>query len=303
MASNPTINTRADSHQPFIPEVWANLALDRLRSSMVLSNIVSTDADYGVVNIGDTINIRKRGALVGQAITEGADSIVEQTAGTTIPVALDKTWEVTLGQSDVMKALSDPTGRFMEEYVGDAVQVIAEKIEETLLAEYANFGISSFAGPVDEAKVLTARKNLTDRKAPNMDRYMVVTPEQYNALLAIDRFTAVEKYGPNVSIENGELGRIHGFRVFEHTNIPLSTTYRNMYFHKNAILLAMRELPTPEAGLGAISQTAVDQASGLAVRVTYGYDIRKKQTQVSIDALWGVKTVRPELAGTITSAS
>jgi N4-gp56 family major capsid protein len=304
MASNPTINTRADSHETFIPEVWAQVALDRLRSSIVLANLVSKDAQYGVTNIGDTVNIRKRGTLTGAAIGEGAESTVAQTTGTVIPVLIDQTWEVEVGQSDLMKALSDPTGAYLNEYMGDAAQVIAERIESTLINEYANLTSTTIDGDLDETKVLTARKQLFDAKAPKMDGYnLVTTSSQYNKLLALDRFTAVEKYGPNTSIANGELGRIHNFRTFEHTSLVQDgspSKYQNMFFHKDAIVLAMRELPVPSSAYGVQAATVIQD--GLAIRVMKYYDTRKKQECVNVSALWGVKTVRPEFGGVITTA-
>ena len=68
----------------------------------------------------------------------------------------------------------------------------------------------------------------------------------------------------------------------------------NVVIHRDCIAFAMAPLVQTEQVPGGISATAVDQDSGLAVRL----DITKqyRQTQWAFDALFGGAVVRPELA-------
>lgn len=66
----------------------------------------------------------------------------------------------------------------------------------------------------------------------------------------------------------------------------------NVAFHKNAFSLVSVPLDKP---MGE-SKSAITSYNGLGLRVTYGYDITKKQDIISIDGLFGFKTLTPELA-------
>ena len=71
----------------------------------------------------------------------------------------------------------------------------------------------------------------------------------------------------------------------------------NVVIHRDCIAFAMAPLVQTEQVSGGISATAVDEDSGLALRleVTRQY----KQTQWALDALYGGAVVRPELAAYI----
>jgi hypothetical protein len=66
----------------------------------------------------------------------------------------------------------------------------------------------------------------------------------------------------------------------------------NLAFHRSAFALVTRPL-APARGAGESFTLDFD---GLAIRVTFGYDVDKKTDSVSFDCLYGVKTLYPELA-------
>lgn len=66
----------------------------------------------------------------------------------------------------------------------------------------------------------------------------------------------------------------------------------NIAFHKNAFSLVSVPLAKP---MGSANCANVSYR-GLGLRVTYGYDQSKKQDIISIDGLFGFKTLTPELA-------
>jgi hypothetical protein len=42
---------------PFIPQIWANTALEVLRNKVVLAKLVTRDSDIAAFQVGDTLNI------------------------------------------------------------------------------------------------------------------------------------------------------------------------------------------------------------------------------------------------------
>ncbi len=67
-------------------------------------------------------------------------------------------------------------------------------------------------------------------------------------------------------------------------------------FHSNAFMLGMAPLSTMGDGLGARMATKADPITGLALRSTMWYDATNAKVKVRLDALYGVKTLNPNLA-------
>jgi len=70
----------------------------------------------------------------------------------------------------------------------------------------------------------------------------------------------------------------------------------NLAFHPNAIALVSRPIEQPMSKNEDEAYTAVDPNTGLACRVAMGYDMETKEDIVSIDCLFGVKVLFPQLA-------
>lgn len=66
----------------------------------------------------------------------------------------------------------------------------------------------------------------------------------------------------------------------------------NLAFHRNAFALVTRPLAAP---MGAPNVEVLDY-NGVSMRVVYAYDMNAKKDVISMDCLWGVKTLTPELA-------
>jgi hypothetical protein len=79
------------------------------------------------------------------------------------------------------------------------------------------------------------------------------------------------------------------------------TKVMNLAFHRGAFALAMAPLPDMANELGAKIATVVDPLTGLALRSRMFYDGFTAKTFVSIDALWGVKTLNPDMAARLHS--
>lgn len=79
-----------------------------------------------------------------------------------------------------------------------------------------------------------------------------------------------------------------------------STSYRMAhFFHKEAVALAMVELPPAEGAV--ISVTKRDPDTGLAISMTGGYDINNHMSITRLDAVWGTHLIYPELTHKVYS--
>lgn len=78
--------------------------------------------------------------------------------------------------------------------------------------------------------------------------------------------------------------------------ITLLSGEQGLGFHRNAFALAMAPLTEIGGQLGAKIATVTDPVTGLSLRSRLFYDGDTSKVFVSIDALWGVKTLDPNLA-------
>lgn len=74
------------------------------------------------------------------------------------------------------------------------------------------------------------------------------------------------------------------------------TSVQNLMFHRNFAALAMAPLTEIGNKLGARIATVVDPSSGLTIRSRLFYDADKNTAKVSLDALFGVAILDPNLA-------
>ncbi|MPM97172.1 hypothetical protein SDC9_144345 [bioreactor metagenome] len=65
----------------------------------------------------------------------------------------------------------------------------------------------------------------------------------------------------------------------------------NLAFNPNAFAFVTRPLVTPQG-----VQSYVTSYNGVSLRVTRGYDMKYKKEMLSMDVLYGYKTMYPELA-------
>jgi N4-gp56 family major capsid protein len=293
MAINVINNTKAD---PWIPEDIAQRALGKLEDNLYLAQNVARDTEFNVQNQGDKIIVGKRGTLSRNAKTAGSSVTFQNPTASKVEVSLDQHYEVTVNYDDIMKTQVDGRVSIDDGYMEDAILTLAEGVETDLAGLATGFSQTSGSQgvDVDEDAVLSLRKTLTQQKAPRSNRFLYLDPAQINVALKLDRFTAVEKYGPNASIAEGELGKIHGFRVFESNFVKAAgspTTYYNIAMHKDAIILATRPIKPPNDPYVSVGYAAKD---GLVMRVLKAWNSTYLCDQVTIDMLYGYSELRDE---------
>lgn len=278
-------------------------ALLYLRKNTVMPKLVTTSFGAEAATVGSVIKVPKIGGLVTNAKTAGSSVTVQNAVSTDVLITLNQHREVTVLIDDIESAIS--TGNLREMYLDSALSAIAEKVDADLCGLYT--GLSQTVPGSANATLLTSgiivagRKQLSDAKAPLADRSMVVGTEAYSQLLTLPEFTSSERYGASAPIQDGELGKIYGFKVFESQSIVTATADQNLMFHKRAFGIAFRPLKA-DAPVGHITQQIVtDPLSGMSVRVTMWYNADKLGTQCTIDVLYGFAELDDGLATKLLS--
>lgn len=288
------------SASAFIPQIWANKALEILRNKVVLAKLVTRDTDVATFQVGDTLNIPYPGSMVAndKAINTGVTAQVP--TSTTTSVVLNKHKEATFILEDrvVATANQDVMGRYLDA----AVIAIAEQIETDLWATAitATNSVGTYGTDISAATVRSARKVLNDNKAPQDGRVLVVSDKDEIALLGDSTLQSFFAFAAAGTVKEGSIGRLYGFDVYQSQLVPATGTSpvntKNIAFAPGAILLAMRNLPEVPAGEGALSAIANDPVSGLAVRITRAFNANLLAHQVTVDVLYGTVMLRQEKA-------
>ena len=284
----------------FIPEIWASEALVKLRSNLNLGKTIRRDLDDEVARYGDTIKIPKTGALSLNTKTKNKDVTKQDPTATEVEVKLDQHKEVTFLVEDPAAAMAKQDIR--ARYIDDAVAVVAEGIESAIAAQYAyadsHIDFDTSSEDTIQDSMLEIRKHFTDVKANRlMPRHLYGSSSLTNELLAVDKFTKANEYGSRTPVVDGILGDMYGIGLFESQLVAESgspVTEHNLAYVSDAIALVMRGLPTHGRQMGVDQTLVTDPESGFSIRITTSYNPDALGIQVTLDVLYGIKTVRPE---------
>src|SRR5206468_6570351 len=177
------INTTVAS--PFIPEIWANKALEVLRSAIVLAPRVTKDSDVsGSFNVGNTLAIPYPGTFVANNKAENSPVSLQTPTGSLVTVTLNKHKETSFIIEDYARALALPGA--LDAYMQSAMIPIVEQVEADLFATYSTFTGSVGTGGTDltAASLRAISKKFTDNKVPAGQRYVAISTKDEASLLA-----------------------------------------------------------------------------------------------------------------------
>jgi len=281
----------------FIPEIWAQRALEVLRSNVVLAKLVTKDTDLATFQVGDVLHIQYPGTFTANDKSANTAVTLQTPSGGAEPtVTLDKHKEVSFLIEDPARAQANQD--LMDRYVNAAVPAIAEAIESDLFALYS--GLSGSVGTsgtdITAATIRAARKKLNDNKVPLSPRHMVISSKDEIALLGDSNLATYFANARSEAVAQGAIGQLYGFTIWMSQLVPVATgtpsSTKNLAFHPEFAILAMRALPDPPDGSGARSAAVRDPESGLVIRVTSAYNPTYLGVQVTLDVLYGVAELR-----------
>lgn len=318
MANSNITTTQAAG---FLPEIWLNVALGRLKNYLTIQRCVVKDTDLDSTekfNVGQTLHLPKRGAITVNDKTQNLNYTVQNPTATTVDLTLNKHKEVTIGVES--RAIATANQNIIQGYVEDAAIAIAEQIDLDLFAA-AVAGFTAFTvnnnGSMTEANILTARSTLVTNKVPaSMRKYAIIAPSQTNALLQIDRLVRYDalgiandipdaQVGRSIRTMDGSIGKLYNFEVCESQLITdtASPVYsQNLFFAEDALLFASRPLENPDGNLGVQATVITDPDSGISMRLMHSYQHLQGAHVVTLDVLYGMVAMRPEHGGLVLCA-
>lgn len=287
---------RADT-AGFIPQAWAQMGLDVLRSNIVLAKLVTRDSDIEPGWKGKQLNIPYPGTFTAQSkAADGTANVQIPSGGASVPVTLSNHEYVDFIVEDVAQAQSNTD--IMQRYVQPAVVALAEQLENDIFTTAVTLTgtVGTYGTDLSAASLRSAKKALTDNKIAQNPRYLVMSTKDEIALLADNNLATYFAYAKSQAITDGALARIYGFDLFVSQLVPAvagtPVQTKNIAFGPEALILATRPFRDPPEGAGVNFASITDPVSGLTLRVIYFYDINYRGIRVGFDILYGVAKLR-----------
>lgn len=274
-------------------------ALPALMGNLVMGNLVNRDFEPTLAQAGDTVNVPIPPSLTANNLAEGGTVQTQNPDLGNAQIILNTHAEATFQIPDVTKVIAVPD--LLKLYMQPAMIALAEKVETDLLNLYpqftANTPVGSAGVTLGETTVDAAETALFDAKVPASEpKCLIVDGLAYSALRQNPRFSEYQTAGEAGlrAILDGAIGRLKDFFVFRSQFIKKTgsapVTTNNIAFAKSAIGLAIRRLPKPLPGTGAIAEYA--ELGNFGMRVVMSYQPNTLAQQFTVDMLYGVGVLR-----------
>lgn len=282
------------------PSAIARQALASLYETTHMLPLVYTDVTtaFSTQKIGDTVNVRKPATFVAKRFNRATGIEPQDATEGSVPVKLDTISDVSFVVTS--EQLTMNIVDFDEQLLTPAMEAIVQDVDRAILSLRKDITqVAGMTAPYtwDKPEVLIeAGRLLNINNVPVSDRAAVIGPSAHAQWLNADLLKRYDASGSTEALRNASVGRnLFGFDAYWTQNVgqPAAnpavgapTTEQGLAFHKSALAFASAPL---EIAPG--SNAAVVNYKGVSLRVAYDYDIKYKQTVVSVDTLFGVKTL------------
>jgi hypothetical protein len=261
-----------------VPEIWSKEVEKPFYKALKFAKLVNRDDS--MVSAGgdmirkpflDTINARAKSAST--AVTYDSPD------GTPISYNIDKHYYSAVLIEDFAKVQS--TYAVAQAWREAQAEAVARQVDTDLAGLYGSAGTTVAAGAaVDDADVIAVVAALDNANVPQSERYGVIGQYTKGDLLNVNKYTTYDqtgKTGKAVDGGDGLVASVYGMDIMMSQNVQVSTTGRNMFFHKKAISLAQQLKPTYKM------EDSVDQIGMKAVLHTiYGVGVERASALVQV---------------------
>lgn len=278
--ATPTTNsntTRAIAQTAqYIQEVWTREIQQPYDKMLQMAKLVKDRS--GLVSAGgDTINVPFAIGVDSRAKSASTAVTYDVPNGAPITINIDKHYYSAVLIEDIAKVQSsyDLRAAFQQRMA----ESLARQVDTDLHALYASAGSSVAAGAaVDDADILSIVYTLDAANTPASNRRGVIGHNTKTDLLGVNKYVAYDQTGKTGKAVDGSedlTGSLYGIDIYHSGNVPTSTTGRNLFFHRDAVVLAQQLAPKFEM------EYSVDYVGTKAVLHTvYGVGVERAASLV-----------------------
>jgi hypothetical protein len=220
-----SVTTTQARNEGFVPSIWANRVLDRLRAFMVLGRLATRDTSFAPAQPGEKLIIPYPGQFVAKRKRAGVNtSVQDPTGGTKVEVTLKEHRSIDFIVEDVAEAQANLS--IMDRYVNNAAMAMAEQIEADGFAVYTGYlkSAGTFGTPLNRATIVNSGRLLTDAKIPRAGRAVVMSTADEEALKNDTTLAAYFANSNPAAIAEGAIGRLDGADLYPSQLTPRGAT-------------------------------------------------------------------------------
>lgn len=228
----------------YVQELWSREVQQPFDAKLQLAKLVK-DRSGLAKDGGDLIRVPFTATINARAKAASTNITYDSPDGTAIQHNIDKHYYAATLIEDIAKVQSnyDLKAAFQERLV----ESLARQIDTDLHALYGSAGSTVTGGAtVDDADILGVVLDLDEANTPQDARRGVIGHNTKSDLLAINKYVAYDqtgKTGKAVDGTTGLVGSVYGIDLYHSGNVPVSTTGRNLFFHRDAIVLIQQLRP------------------------------------------------------------
>ncbi len=239
----------------FRPDIWSKEIIRATEANLVLADKVWR-LDQDVVTKGKTVTIPQLSNLVANDKVSNTEVVLQSPTEDSVTLTINQHKHTAFLVEDILATQSQYS--LLSEYTKKAAYAIKRAVD-TSIANLAT-GFSTAKGAyntaITTAAILGSVQALDDADAPLTDRVWVLKPKAVADLRTISDYTRYDGTGyagaaakggigdGSAVKSNGQVGMLYNAPVLMSTQIAQSgNNISNMYFHKEAIALAMQKAP------------------------------------------------------------
>ncbi len=235
----------------FIPEIWSANILKAVRTRLVFaaSGVVNRDYEGDIEQAGDTVHITSFADPTIRTYTAESNITVDSIDDADRALVIDQAKYFAFDVDDVIRRQA------INGWVAEVTSRGGYKLALTTDAYMSNLMYTALNGSAEDLGAITVDISnsdgyagvfvamwaaLTARDVPVENRWIIVPPALYAALLQDSRFIDASQSGSTEALRNGFVGRILGFNVHVSNTVPQPTSgvYAVMAGHPQATTFA-----------------------------------------------------------------
>lgn len=262
----------------FVQELWSREIQDPFDAKLQAAKLVK-DRSGLAKDGGDVVRVPFTGTVNARAKAASTDVTYDSPEGTAVAHNIDKHYYVAVKIEDIAKVQSnyELKSAFQERMA----EGVARQIDTDLMALYASAGSTVTGGAaVDDADILAVVTDFDEANTPQDMRRGIIGHNTKADLLAINKYVAYDqtgKTGKAVDGSNGLVGSLYGMDLYHSGNVPTSTTGRNLFFHRDAIVLIQQLKPKFEM------EYSVDSiATKTVLHAIYGVGVERAASVIEL---------------------
>lgn len=246
--ANPTLNTNVvkgiAKGAEYIQEVWTRDIQQPFDAVLQVAKLVQ-DRSGLISDGGDTIHVPFTAGVNARAKAASTNITYDSPEGAPVTLSIDKHYYVGVLIEDIAKVQAnyDLKSAFQKRMT----EALARQIDTDLMGLYTAAGNTVSGGSaVGDAAVLEVVTKFDSSNTPQSKRRGIVGHNTKGDLLGVNKYVAYDqtgKTGKAVDGSNGLIGSVYGMDLYHSGNVPVATTGRNLFFHKEAITKAVQQKP------------------------------------------------------------